>query len=127
MLDSVEALLAIRGDARSADTAAVPERFTAELNLEDVMLVARRHFENGQRSGHRIGYRAGRAASISTADAVLTVVSTRLKELQDLLAPPVNCEDKRSRKQLREQACLGLDAIRAGIAVVGVKVQEGAV
>lgn len=122
MLGSVEALLAVRGDARSADTATVPERFTAELNLKDVMLVAGRHFENGQRSGHRIGYRAGRAASISTADAV---VSTRLKELQDLLASVDG--DKRSRKELREQACSGIDAIRAGIAVVGVKVQEGAV
>lgn len=145
MLDVIESLLAERragelgGSPGDMGAMAMPMP-SSGVELEDLALIANRHFgrglddgyDKGQRDGQREGELQGavvqHARDTAVAMAVLDVVGHRLEGLQEALGVQEGekgGKDTRTRSELREEAVAALDAIRAGLAVVGVKLADG--
>lgn len=144
MLDAIESVLAERRADRpsraghvGSEAMAIP---SSRLELADLDRIAARHFsmgmERGYEDGHRAGERVGvehgglhqRAQDVEVMVAIFVVLSDRLEGLQEALGVQEGekgGKDTRTRSELREEAVAGLDAIRAGLAVVGVKLADG--
>lgn len=112
-----------------------------ELEVEDLRIIAERHFAEGVEGGYKDGYSVGRGHGAvegargqrrEYADLVLSMsaaVVSRLEDLAEALGVQEGAnggKDKRTKGQLRAEAVERLTALQAEVAVVGVKVAEGA-
>lgn len=112
-----------------------------ELAVEDLRIIAERHFAEGVEGGYKDGYNVGRGHGKALAerdqrrehaDLVLSMSAAVVSRL-DYLATALGVlegmqvgKDKRTKVELRRALAAGLTELQAEVAVVGVKVAEGA-
>jgi hypothetical protein len=130
-------------DAGSDDpgSSAKPAMARRGLAMEDMRVVAERHYNEGCDAGYKDGYGRGRehgeargarderSRQLNVSMAFAAAVAARLDDLTGALGVQKGekgGKDKRTRGELREAAQAGLDALRAEIAVVVVKLMDNA-
>ena len=110
------------------------------LELADLNVIANRHFYAGRHEGADEGYDRGmnagiasgrsrqRVEDVAVSRAVTATITGRLSRIYGELAPvpdDTEARDRRTKSELRDRALTLVSELRAGIAVLAVKVERG--
>lgn len=108
-----------------------------ELEVDDLRLIADRHYRIGEQEGHREGEESGfthgrqmgreqqRDADLLTFKAVLDTLDDRMIESLVGWGGTISEKDRRTRKDLCEEATRQIFNLRAAISVLQVTLAEG--